>query len=94
MSRIDLASKLCSQFSPKKLKETDIRNVANSAKIAKSNKDFSCYLKLPSNKYRKNSKISKLDEILDLEREKSKKGFEKSANFAKIAKETRISLVT
>ena len=46
-------------------------------KNRKSNKDFSYYLKTPSNKYRKNSKISKFDKILDLERAKAKKGFEK-----------------
>ena len=45
-----------------------------------------------SNKYHKNSKISKFDKILDLEREKAaKEGFEKSPNFA-IAKVTRIFL--
>ena len=66
---------------------------ANFAKIAKVTRIFSFYLKTLSNKYRKNSKISKFDKILDLEREKAaKKGFEKSANFAKIAKATRIVL--
>ena len=45
-----------------------------------------------SNKYHKNSKISKFDKILDLEREKAaKEGFEKSANFA-IVKAIRIFL--
>ena len=45
-----------------------------------------------SNKYDKKSKNNKFDKILHLEREKVKKGFEKSANFAKIAKVTRIFL--
>ena len=39
-----------------------------------------------SNKYGKNSKNNKFNEILHLEREKVKKGFEMSANFAKLAK--------
>ena len=43
----------------------------------KSNKDFSCYIKTAGNKYRKNSKISNFNKILDLERGKAKKGFEK-----------------
>ena len=43
-----------------------------------------------SNKCSKNSKNNKFNEILHLEREKVKKGFEMSANFAKIAKVTRI----
>ena len=38
------------------------------------------------------SKNNKFDKILHLEREKVKKRFEKSANFAKIAKVTRIFL--
>ena len=61
-------------------------------KNCKSNKDFSCYVKRLSNKYGKNSKNNKFNEILHLEREKVKKGFEMSANFAKIAKVTRIFL--
>ena len=40
----------------------------------------------------KNSKNNKFNQILNLEREKVKKGFEKPANFAKIAKVTRICL--
>ena len=58
-------------------------------KFRKRNKDFSCYVKRLSNKYRKNSKIDKFNIILDLQAEKAKKGLEKSANFAK---ETRIFL--
>ena len=45
-------------------------------------------MKRLSNKYGKNSKNNKFNKILHLEREKVKKGFEKSANFAKIAKLT------
>ena len=44
----------------------------------------------PSNKYRKSSQISKFGKIQHYERERAKKGFEKSANFAKIAEVTRI----
>ena len=47
-------------------------------------------MKRLSNKYGKNSKNNKFHKILHLEREKVKKGFSKSANFAKIAKVTRI----
>ena len=44
-----------------------------------------------SNKYGKNSKNNKFNEILHLEREKAKKGLEKAVNFEKIAtKVTRI----
>ena len=71
MSRINLASKLFSQFYQKNLQETDIRNEANSAKISKVKGIFTFA------KYRKNSKISKFDKILDLERGKAKKRFEK-----------------
>ena len=51
-------------------------------------------MKRLSNKYGKNSKNNKFHKILHLEREKVKeKGFaEMSANFAKIAKVTRIFL--
>ena len=63
---------------------------ANFEKNRKSSKNFSCYVKRLSNKYGKNSKNSKFHKILHLEREKVKKGFEMSANFAKIAKVTRI----
>ena len=59
-------------------------------KNRKSNKNFSSYVKRLSNKYGKNSKNNKFHKILHLEREKVKKGFEMSANFAKIAKVTRI----
>ena len=59
MSRINLASKLFSQFYQKNLQETDIRNEANSAKISKVKGIFTFA------KYRKNSKISKFDKILD-----------------------------
>ena len=58
------------------------RNVPKYRKNCKSNKDFSCYVKRLSNKYGKNSKNNKFNEILHLEREKVKKGFEMSANFA------------
>ena len=59
-------------------------------KFRKRNKNFSCYVKRLSNKYRKNSKIDKFNIILDLQAEKAKKGLEKYANFAKIAKVARI----
>ena len=49
-------------------------------------------MKRSSNKCSKNSKNNKFNEILHLEREKAKKGFEMSANFAKIAKVTEIFL--
>ena len=68
------------------------RNVPKYRKNCKSNKDFSCYVKRLSNKYGKNSKNNKFNEILHLEREKVKKGLEMSANFAKIAEVTRIFL--
>ena len=44
-------------------------------------------------KYRKSSKNNKFNKVLDLEREKAKKGLEKSANFAKIAKVTFLLLL-
>ena len=69
------------------------RNVPKYRKNCKSNKDFSCYVKRLSNKYGKNSKKNKFNEILHLEREKVKKGFEMSANFAKIAKVTKFFLL-
>ena len=47
-------------------------------------------MKRLSNKYGKNSKNNKFKKILHLEREKVKKGFEKSSNFANIAKVRRI----
>ena len=59
-------------------------------KNRKSNKNFSYYVKRLSNKYGKNSKNNKFHKILQLKREKVKKVFSKSANFAKIAKVTRI----
>ena len=65
---------------------------ANFAKNPKSNKNFSCYVKSLSNKYGKNSKNNKFHKIQHLKREKVKKGFETSANFAKIAEVTRIFL--
>ena len=49
-------------------------------------------MKRLSNKYGKNSRNNKFFKILLLQREKDKKGFEKSANFAKIVKVTRIFL--
>ena len=69
------------------------RNVPKYRKNCKSNKDFSCYVKRLSNKYGKNCKNNKFNQILRLEREKVKKGFEMSANFAKIAKVTRFFLL-
>ena len=48
-------------------------------------------MKRLSNKYGKNSKNNKFHKILPVEREKVKKGFTKSAKFAKIAEVTRIS---
>ena len=59
-------------------------------KNRKSKKNFSCYVKRLSNKYGKNSKNNNIFKILHLQREKVKKGFVKSANFAKIAKVTGI----
>ena len=49
-------------------------------------------MKRLSNKCSENRKNNKFNEILHLEREKVKKGFEMSSNFAKIAKVTRIFL--
>ena len=49
-------------------------------------------MKRLSNKYGKNSRNNKFFKILLLQREKAKKGFVKSANFAKIAKVTGIFL--
>ena len=64
---------------------------ANFAKMAKVTRILiSCYVERLSNKYSKNSKNDKFRKILYLEREKVKKSFEMSANFAKIAKVTRI----
>ena len=67
-----------------------LRDVRKFRKNRKSNKNFSCYVKRLSNKYGKNSKNNKFYKIRHLEREKVKKGFEMSTNFAKIAKVTRI----
>ena len=69
-----------------------LRDVRKFRKNRKSNKNFSYYVKRLNNKYGKNCKNNKFNEILQLEREKVKKGFEMSANFAKIAKVTRIFL--
>ena len=82
VSRIDLVSKnllanCLRNFGKKDLKKTAIRKV---------------FVKRLSNKYGKNSKNKKFNKILHLEREEVKKGFEKSANFAKIAKVTRLFL--
>ena len=68
------------------------REVRKFCKNRKSNKNFSRYVKRLSNKYDKNSKNNKFHKIRHLEREKVKKGFEMSSNFAKIAKVTRIFL--
>ena len=67
-----------------------LRDVLKFRKNRKSNKNFSSYVKILSNKYGKNSKNNKFHKILHLERGKVKKGFSKSANFAKIAKVTTI----
>ena len=66
-----------------------LRDVLKFRKNRKSNKNFSSYVKILSNKYGKNSKNNKFHKILHLERGKVKKGFRKSTNFAKIAKVTR-----
>ena len=58
-------------------------------KLSKNNKIFYCYLKRLSKKYRKNSKTTKLNKIL--EREKATRSLEKIANFAKNAKVSAIS---
>ena len=67
-----------------------LRDVLKFRKNRKSNKNFSYYVKRLSNKYGKSCKNNKFHKILHLERGKVKKGFSKSANFAKIAKVTRI----
>ena len=74
-----------------KVKEKGFEMSANFGKIAKVTRIFLPYVKRLSNKYGKNSKNNKFHKILPLEREKVKKSFTKSANFAKIAKVTRIS---
>ena len=43
-------------------------------------------------KYCRNSENTKFNKIIDSEREKAKKGLEKSTNFAKNAKVTKVSL--
>ena len=73
-----------------KVKNGFVKSVYKFRKNRKSNKTFPCYVKRLSTKYGKNSKNNKFNKILHLEREKVKKGFEKSANFEKIAKVTRI----
>ena len=65
---------------------------ANFAKIAKVTRIFLPMWKDWATDNGKNSKNNKFHKILHLEREKVKKGFEMSANFAKIAKVTRIFL--
>ena len=101
MSRIDLVSKnwlanCFRNFSKKDLKKTATekyrRRNSKCRKNRKSKKNFSCYVKRLSNKYGKNSRNNKFFKILLLQRQKAKKGFVKSANFAKIAKVTRIFL--
>ena len=47
-------------------------------------------MKRLSNKSSKNNENNRFNKILHLQREKVKKGFEKYANFEKIAKVTRI----
>ena len=74
----------------KRKSQEGLREVRKFWKKRKSKKNFSCYVKRLSNKYGKNSKNNKFHKILHLEREKVKKGFEMSANFAKIAKVARI----
>ena len=71
-----------------KVKNGFVKSVYKFRKNRKSNKTVPCYVKRLSTKYGKNSKNNKFNKILHLEREKVKKGFEKSANFAKIAKLT------
>ena len=66
-----------------KIKNGFVKSVYKFRKNRKSNKTFPCYVKRLSTKYGKNSKNNKFNKILHLEREKVKKGFEKSANFAK-----------
>ena len=58
--------------------------VRKSLKNHESNKNFSCHVKRLSDKYIKSNKNNKFNKILHSEREKDKKGFEKSAHFAKI----------
>ena len=98
MSRIDLVSKnllancFCN-FSKKDWKNTAIsEKYRRNRKCRKSKKNVSCYVKRLSNKYGKNSRNNKFFKILLLQREKAKKGFVKSANFAKIAQVTGIFL--
>ena len=62
-------------------------------KFRKSNKNVSCYQKRRGNKYRKNSTNNQFHKILDLSRGQEKKALQKSADFAKIAKVTRIFCV-
>ena len=50
------------------------------------------FCETPTSKYRKSSVNDQFNKILDLEREKPKNCPEKSANFAEIAKVTRIFL--
>ena len=50
-------------------------------KFTKNNKIFYCYLKILSNKYRKNSKTNKFKKILEIE--KATRGLVKFAHFAK-----------
>ena len=56
----------------------------------RKSKNFVSYGKRLNNKHGKNSKNNKFHKILHLERQKVKTGLETSANFAKIAKVTRI----
>ena len=70
------ASKLFSQFQQKK----------NNSVITRK------FCETPTSKYRKSSMNDQFKKILDLEREKPKNCPEKSANFAEIAKLTRIFL--
>ena len=76
------------------LKEKRPRRASVSPQISQKSKKqqefFMLYVKRLSNKYGKNSKNNKFHKILHFEREKAKKGFSKSANFAKIEKATRI----
>ena len=65
---------------------------ANFAKIAKVTEIFLAKWQGWVTNVAKIARITKFNEILHLEREKAKKGFEMSANFSKIAKITRIFL--
>ena len=72
--------------------KNDFMKSANFAKIAKVTRLFLAVWKHWVTNMAKIAKNNKLNKILHLEREKVEKCFEKSANFAKIAKVTRLFL--